>query len=77
MGRMPRRLLCVLAALPFAALFVLFNDFCQWLSWALPTNPLGAIAVALLPLALIYWALETIFRQLEFIDKPAIKRAPR
>jgi len=72
MGRRLRRLLCILATLPFMVLFGRVNEVGQWLSWALPANPFAAIAVALLPLALIYWVLETIFRQLEFIDKPAI-----
>jgi hypothetical protein len=64
------RVICLVPALFFITLFVLCNDMSQWLSWALPSNPFGAIALAIVPLALIYWALETMFRHLEFDHKP-------
>jgi len=69
-----RRIVCLLASLLFMVLFILFNYLCQWLSWALPSNPFGALAAALAALALIYWPLDAMFRQLEFEQKPVRSR---
>jgi hypothetical protein len=45
-------------------------DPVQWLSWSLPASLSGAIAVAMLVLAALYWCTYRLFRQAEFVDKP-------
>ena len=47
-------------------------DVVQWLSWTLPASLSGVIAVTLPALALLYLAIDRLFRQLEFVDKPGI-----
>ncbi len=42
-----------------------------WLSAALPSSLAGAIAVCLVPLAMLWWSLDAMFRRVEFADKPA------
>jgi hypothetical protein len=45
-------------------------DLIQWVNWTLPANPLAATAVTLGIVAALYWAVQTLFRQLEFIFPP-------
>lgn len=42
----------------------------QWVSWVLPQSLSGAIAVAIPLLAILCWLLDTLFRQVELVDKP-------
>jgi hypothetical protein len=42
----------------------------QWMLWALPQSFAGAAAVAVTSLAILYWVLDTLFRQVEIVDKP-------
>jgi hypothetical protein len=42
----------------------------QWVSWALPPTLSGAIAAVIMPLAILYWVLDTLFRQVELVDRP-------
>ena len=50
-------------------------DVIQWIAWTLPASPAGTIAVVLVVLALLYMAIERLFRELEFVDKALIPRA--
>jgi len=70
LGRVPRRLLVPLAGLAsFPCLFVI-----GLLSpWGLPANLFGTLAIVIVVLALLYLAVEAVFRQLEF-DPPRIRR---
>jgi hypothetical protein len=45
------------------------TDPAQWLSWALPQSLPAAIAIAVLCLGALYRALETLFGQIEIVDK--------
>jgi hypothetical protein len=45
-------------------------DVIQWIAWTLPASPTGAIAVLFLALTLLYLAIDRLFRELEFVDKP-------
>lgn len=65
------RLLLFAAVVPCAVLFARQNYVAQWASRTLPASLPAAVAIALIPLALIYWAIHVMFRQLEFVDKPA------
>ena len=65
------RLLLFAAIVPCAVLFARQNYVAQWASRTLPASLPAAVAIALIPLALIYWAIHVMFRQLEFVDKPA------
>jgi hypothetical protein len=42
----------------------------QWVAWVLPQSLSGAIAVAVPLLAILCWLLDTLFRQVELVDKP-------
>jgi hypothetical protein len=42
----------------------------QWVSWALPSSLFGAIAATIPLLAILYWILDILFRQVEIVDKP-------
>lgn len=42
----------------------------QWVSWTLPPSLSGAIAVVIPALAILYWILDILFRQVEIVDKP-------
>ncbi len=41
----------------------------QWLSWALPANLPVAISLLALTLAALYWGIDKLFGQAEFVDK--------
>ncbi len=45
------------------------GDPAQWLSWTLPQSLPAAIAVTVPAFALLYWLLDTLFRQIELVDK--------
>jgi hypothetical protein len=47
----------------------------QWVSWALPSSLFGAIAATIPLLAILYWVLEILFRQVELVDKPEASTA--
>jgi hypothetical protein len=47
----------------------------QWMSWALPQSFAGAAAIAVPSLAILYWVLDTLFRQVELVDKPELSPA--
>jgi hypothetical protein len=47
----------------------------QWMSWELPQSLAGAAAVAVPALAILCWVLETLFRQVEIVDKPGAPAA--
>jgi hypothetical protein len=42
----------------------------QWLSWTLPASLGGTMAVILVSLALLFLAVDRLFRQLEFVENP-------
>ncbi len=42
----------------------------QWMSWALPQSFVGAVAIP--SLAILYWVLDTLFGQVEIVDKPEV-----
>lgn len=44
-------------------------DFVQWLSWSLPADTAGALAIVIPFLGFLFIAVDTLFRQLEFVDK--------
>lgn len=50
------------------------QKYCDFLllriSWTLPDSLLFLIAAAALPLALLYWIADKLFRESEFVDKP-------
>jgi hypothetical protein len=50
-------------------------DVTQWIAWTLPANPAGMIAASLIVLVSLYLAIERLFRELEFVDKPPRPRA--
>jgi hypothetical protein len=59
----------------FAGGVVLLNmNVVQWISWTLPDNLAAAIAVSMVPLVLLYLAIDKLFRQLEIAGKPEIPR---
>jgi hypothetical protein len=65
-------IISLLSATGFAAMMLDATDqlnFAQWLSWALPQSLPAAVAAAALGLALLYWLLDTLFRQIELVDK--------
>jgi hypothetical protein len=47
----------------------------QWMLWALPQSVTGAAAIAVPSLAILYWVLDTLFRQVEIVDKPEASAA--
>jgi hypothetical protein len=47
----------------------------QWMSWALPQSFAGAAAVVVPSLAILYWVLDTLFGQVEIVDKPGASTA--
>ena len=51
------------------------RDPAEWLSAILPLSLGGAIGGCALALAALWWALEAVFRQVEFIGKPARGRS--
>jgi hypothetical protein len=66
-----RKMLQIAAVIPCSFVFVGQNFLARWASWTLPDSLPLATAIAIIPLALIYWATDAMFRQLEFVDKPA------
>jgi hypothetical protein len=67
-------IMCLLGAAGYALVFLDGYDklvLTQWISWALPPSLSGAISVAIPLLAILCWLLDTLFRQVELVDKPA------
>ncbi len=65
-----------LAIVPCAILFVGQNFLARWASWVFPASLPVATTLAMLPVLLICWAFAGMFRQLEFVDKPAAGVSP-
>jgi len=69
LSRKLRFTIVILACAPLIAAIARFDDISQWAFWALPGNPLGAVAVAIFVLAAILLALDAAFRRTEFVYK--------
>jgi len=41
----------------------------QWMSWVLPQSLPAAILLAIVPLAVVYWLLDVLFREVELVDR--------
>jgi hypothetical protein len=66
-------ILSVLAVAGFALVLLDAGDklvLTQWISWALPSNLGGAVAVAVPVLAILYWVLDSVFLRVELVDRP-------
>lgn len=71
-----RILLQVVATMLCAVPIVSQSFLARWASWSLPGSLPVATAIAIIPIALIYWAMDAMFRRLEFVDKPAAGDRP-
>jgi hypothetical protein len=68
-------ILSLAAAVGFAALMLDAGNkliLTQWIAWALPPSLSGAVAVLIVVLAILFWVLDSLFRQVELTDKPGL-----